>query len=122
MGRGVRWHLLSRVYCFPKTPPIAEQEQIVAKLDAAFNRLERAETATRRAQGRLEHYRAAVLQAAVTGELTREWREARRNGDEKANFETGEALLQRLLTVRRAYWEEHEVHQVRTKGREHKDN
>jgi restriction endonuclease S subunit/predicted ATPase len=103
-------------------PPIAEQERIVAKLNAAFNRLERAETATRRAQGRLEHYRAAVLQAAVTGELTREWREARRNGDKKANLETGETLLHRLLAARRTCWEENELQRLHANGKEPKDD
>lgn len=103
-------------------PPIAEQERIVAKLNAAFNRLERAETATRRAQERLEQYRVAVLQAAVTGELTREWREARRNGDKKANLETGETLLHRLLAARRTYWGETELQRLHANGKEPKDD
>ena len=84
-------------------PSTTEQSRIVAKLDAAISRLERAEVAARRAQQRLKLYRAAVLHAAVTGELTQAWREAFR-GERK----TGEITLQQLLIVRRARWEESE--------------
>lgn len=100
-------------------PPLTEQERIVAKLDAAFTRLDRAETATRRAQERLKRYRAAVLRDAVTGELTHEWREAQRK-TRKANHETSEALLQRLLAARRASWEGNELQRLRTIGKEPK--
>lgn len=102
-------------------PPIAEQERIVAKLDAAFTRLDRAETATRRAQERLKRYRAAVLQAAVTGELTQEWREAQHKKKE-VNTETGDALLKRLLTARRGHWEEVELQRLRATSKEPKNN
>ncbi len=62
---------------FPiQLPPLAEQGRIVAKLMAALSRVERAETASRRAQERIKRYRAAVLRTAVTGELTQEWRES----------------------------------------------
>ena len=60
-------------YPFP-LPPTAEQERIVVKLNAAFSQLERAEIAARRAKERLKRYIAAVLNATVTGELTRKWR------------------------------------------------
>lgn len=102
-------------------PPVREQKRIVAKLDAAFLRLERAETATRRARERLQRYRAAVLNAAVNGELTHDWREAQRK-NKKAEPETGEALLQRLLAVRRKRWEEAALQHFRTAGNEPKDD
>jgi type I restriction enzyme, S subunit len=55
-------------------PPTREQERIVTKLDALLSRVAAGEAAARRAQERLKRYRAAVLHAAVTGELTRDWR------------------------------------------------
>src|SRR5580658_4740387 len=89
-------------------PPTREQERIVAKLDAALSRLERARIAAHRAQERLKRYRAAVLHAASTGELTSEWREAERKNN-RGEVETGEALLQRLLALRRVRWEKSEI-------------
>ena len=84
-------------------PPTLEQDRIVAKLDAALSRVERAENASRRAQERLKRYRAAVLNAAATGDLTRAWREAQRE-DQKAGAETAQDLLQRIRAVRRSLW------------------
>ena len=102
-------------------PPIAEQERIVAKLTAAFSKVERAETAASRAQERLKRYRIAVLHTAVTGELTRDWREAQQR-NRKTNAETGEDLLQRLLSARRIRWEEAELHRLLIAGKEPKND
>src|SRR6266511_2275491 len=102
-------------------PPAAEQERIVIKLNAALSAVQRAETATRRAQQRLHSYRQAVLRDAVTGELTREWRENQSKSKEK-NSETGEVLLQRLLDIRRDRWEEAELRRLRATGKEPKDD
>lgn len=102
-------------------PPIAEQDRIVAKLNAAFSRTGRAETAARRAQERLTRYRAEVLHAAVTGELTCDWRKAQKTG-KKASTETGGALLHRLLAARRARWEETELKRLRQKAKTPKDD
>jgi len=84
-------------------PPTREQERIADKLDAVFSRLERAESASRRAQERLQRYRAEVLHAAVTGNLTNDWRKAQ-GKDKKTCPETGEILLQRVLKSRRKEW------------------
>lgn len=102
-------------------PPTAEQERIVAKLDAAISKLERAKTAANRAQKRLKRYRGAVLHAAVTGELTRAWREAYWK-NKGASAQTGEALLQRILTARRACWEESQLEHFQLAGKEPKDD
>src|SRR5260221_4444783 len=80
-------------------PPTHEQERIVAKLEASLSKLERAAMAAHRALERIKRYRAAVLQAAVTGELSREWRGSR------TPDETGRQLLHRLLEARRIRWE-----------------
>jgi type I restriction enzyme S subunit len=102
-------------------PPTAEQQRIVAKLDAALSGLERAEKAARRAQERLQRYRAAVLHGSVTGELTRPWRESRMK-NKKAKAQTGEALLQRLLAARRSRWEQVELQRLRAASKEPKDD
>ncbi len=107
-------YLLAREFLLP---PTNEQKQIVAKLDAAISRLERAEIAARRAQQRLKGYRAAVLHAAVTGQLTRPWRD-----DHRGEIQIGEALLQRLLTARRTRWEESELDRLRLAGKEPTDD
>jgi type I restriction enzyme S subunit len=101
-------------------PPAREQERIVSKLSAAFSGVERAETAARRAQERLQRYRTAVLDAAVTGKLTRSWRESQPKG-EKISTESGEDLLRRLLLARRALWEKSELGRLCDGGKVPKD-
>lgn len=56
-------------------PPLAEQRRIVARIDALFAEIAEGEAALARARAALETFRRALLKAAVTGELTREWRE-----------------------------------------------
>ena len=99
---------------FLKLAPTREQERIVSKLDAALPRLARAETAARRARERLQRYRASILEAAVTGELTRDWREARRK--KRIPSESANAVLQRLVTTRHSRWENAELKRLRGKG------
>jgi restriction endonuclease S subunit/predicted ATPase len=97
-------------------PPTREQGRIVAKLDAASSKLERAEIAAHRAQERLGRYRAAVMHAASTGELTRKWRESREKT--KSNeLENGEILVQRVLSLRRNNWEKIELKRIRERGK-----
>lgn len=85
-------------------PPALEQVRIVAKLSAVFSRLARGEAAADRARQRLEHHRVEVVRAAVTGELTRHWREARTTS--KRATKRAPVLLQRLLCARRTRWQE----------------
>lgn len=92
-------------------PPTREQERIVAKLDASLARLSEGEAAARRALNRLHRYSAAVLHAAVSGELTHNWRKA--NKPE----ETGARLLKRLLDERRDRWEQTELKRLHTTGK-----
>src|ERR1041385_6316559 len=95
-------------------PPYLEQQRIVDKLTATFAAIGRAEKATLRALARLENYEAAVLWAAVTGELTRDWRDTQLK---KSSAETGESLLKRLLVARRLRWEEGELQRRRAAGK-----
>jgi type I restriction enzyme S subunit len=96
-------------------PPLSEQDRIVAKLDALLSRVATGEAAARRAMDRLQGYRAAVLYAGVTGELTRDWRKSH------APEESGEQLLMRLLAERRARWEAAELKRLHARGKPSKN-
>lgn len=91
--------------------PSAEQQRIVSKIDELFSRIEEGERALGRVQRLVERYRQSVLKAAVTGELTREWREKH-----KGKLESGEALLARILKARREAWEKSELGKMKAKG------
>ena len=96
--------------------PSGEQVRIVAKLDALLSRVAAGEAAARRALERLKRYRAAVLHAAVTGELTRDWRKTHHPD------ETGAQLLKRLLQERRARWEDTELKRLRAVSKSPNDD
>jgi len=102
-------------------PPLGEQERIIAKLKAVLSAVEKAEKTSRRAQDRLNNYRAAVLKAAVTGDLTRDWRKEQLK-NKKVKHETGETLLQRLLAGRRARWEEAALERFRRARKQPKND
>ena len=86
-------------------PPLPDQRQIVAEIDKQFTRLEAGVAALRRVQANLKRYRAAVLKAACEGRLVPTEAELAKTGNRKAKFETGEALLARILTERRQNWQ-----------------
>ena len=77
-------------------PPTAEQRRIVARIDELFAEIDEGEAALERARQGLDTWRRALLKAAVTGELTRDWREANRPA------ETGADLLARIRAEREA--------------------
>ena len=74
--------------------PLLEQRRIVARIDELFAEIAEGEAALERARQGLETWRRALLKAAVTGELTRDWREANRP------TETGADLLARIRAER----------------------
>lgn len=94
--------------------PTPEQKRIVSKIDELFSRIDEGARALRQVSTLVERYRQSVLKAAVTGELTRDWREARKAGGEPV--ESGEALLTRILTARREAWEQAELAKMKAKG------
>lgn len=55
--------------------PLAEQRRIVRQVDALFAEIAEGEAALNRAREGLDTFRRALLKAAVTGELTKDWRE-----------------------------------------------
>ena len=85
-------------------PPLSEQQRIVAEIEKQFTRLEAGVAALRRIQANLKRYRAAVLKAACEGRLVPTEAELAKTGNRKGKFETGEALLARILIERRKNW------------------
>lgn len=91
-------------------PPSQEQISITKKVNALFVELDEAETALKRAREGVTQFRASLLHAACTGELTAAWREA------TPATETGADFLQRILAERRAAWERTERARLKAKG------
>lgn len=83
--------------------PLPIQQQIVDRLDAHFSRLDAAEAALRRVQANLKRYRAAVLQAACSGQLVAT--EAAVARAEGRSYEPAAVLLARVLAERRTAWQ-----------------
>lgn len=81
-------------------PPLPEQHRIVTRIEELFSRLDAGVEALRRAKAQLQRYRQSVLQAAVEGRLTAEWRAAH------PEVEPAEKLLERILAERRKRWKE----------------
>jgi type I restriction enzyme S subunit len=81
----------------------------VAELEKQFTRLEAGVAALRRVQANLKRYRAAVLKAACEGRLVPTEAALARSPRSTKNgppaYETGEALLARILTERRQNWQ-----------------
>lgn len=88
--------------------PLSEQQRIVAAIEQQFTRLDAGVAVLKSAQARLKRYRAAVLKAAVEGNLTEAWRA------EHIDTEPASVLLQRILAERRARWEA----DLRAKGKD----
>ncbi len=125
-------------------PPAAEQTRIVAKLEALLADLDAGVAELKAAQKKLVRYRQSLLKAAVEGALTAAWRAARSAplsprgrgaGGEGAaqgqhplpnpspvkgeglECETGAQLLARILTERRARWEDRQRAKFAAQGK-----
>jgi type I restriction enzyme S subunit len=92
--------------------PVNEQRRIVAKIEELFSKLDAGVAALQRAKALLKRYRQSVLKAAVTGELTRAWRETHRH-----QLEPADRLLKRILDERRRKWEEAELAKLKANGK-----
>lgn len=110
-NKGYSRHYSYLTRCKFPVAPEKEQDRIVSKIEELFSRIEEGERALQRVQKLVERYRQSVLKAAVTGELTREWRERH-----KGKLESGEVLLQRILKARREAWEKFELEKMKAKG------
>ena len=96
--------------------PRPEQARIVAKIDELFSDIEAGEKALERAALLVKRYRQSVLKAAVTGELTKDWR-AKNFTRLKKEKQTGADLLADILKKRRAAWEGAELAKLIAKGK-----
>jgi type I restriction enzyme S subunit len=74
--------------------PIAEQRRIVTQVNALFAEIAEGEAALAAARKGVDMFRRALLKAAVTGELTKDWRTSNHKS------ETGHALLRRIAKDR----------------------
>ena len=92
-------------------PPKKEQERIVAKIEELFSDLDAGVAALKRARANLKRYRAAVLKAAVEGQLTEQWRA------EHPATEPAPKLLDRILAARRKKWEADQLARFATAGK-----
>lgn len=80
--------------------PSSEQRRIVEKIETLFAELDKGEESLRQVQTLLARYRQSVLKAAVTGQLTADWRAKNAH-----RLEHGRDLLARILKARRESWE-----------------
>jgi len=114
-GKGIAQKNISqtvlKAFPFPLAP-LEQQKRIVAKIEELFSHIDAGIEALKKAKQLLKQYRQSVLKAAVTGELTKEWREAN-----KDKLEPASQLLERILKERRQKWEEQQLEQFKTKGK-----
>jgi type I restriction enzyme, S subunit len=104
------------------------------KIEELFSHIDAGVVALQKAKQLLKQYRQSVLKAAVTGELTREWREQNKDDAHgSANvaggrmpgatkLEPASELLNRILIERRAKWEEQQLEQFKAQGKVPKDD
>jgi type I restriction enzyme S subunit len=98
-------------------PPLEQQKRIVAKIEELFSHIDAGIAALKKAKQLLKQYRQSVLKAAVTGELTKQWRE-----ENKDKLEPASQLLERILQERRQKWEAQQLEQFKAKGKVPKDD
>ena len=93
-------------------PPLSEQHRIVAKIEELFSNLDAGMADLQAAGQQLERYRLSVLQAAVEGRLTADWRRTH-------DPEPADQLLDQIGEQRRAGWEErYRWNRYESKGKE----
>lgn len=68
--------------------PLPEQQRIVAKLDALFERIESNKQRLEKIPKILKRFRQSVLAAAVSGKLTEDWREKNKNSEKAKDLFT----------------------------------
>jgi type I restriction enzyme S subunit len=95
-----------------RMPGIKTQQKIVEKLEELLSDLDAGVAELKAAQRKLAQYRQSLLKAAVEGALTADWREAHGKPQE-----TGADLLQRILSERRARWEQKQLAKFAEQGK-----
>jgi len=101
-------------------PPLSEQNRIVAKLDALFGHLDVLREKLDRIPVLLKNFRQQVLTQAVTGELTKEWREYSSFKGEKHS--DAEEIIERLNKKRESLVKLKKIRKVILKQTDKNDN
>lgn len=107
LGTGTTFKQISKddLNAFPiPLAPLAEQQRIVAKVEALFEQSRTARAALDRIPPLLRKFRQSVLAAAFSGDLTSDWREQR------PDVEPAPDLLGRIRAERRRYEERDRPH------------
>jgi len=81
-----------------RVAPAKTQVVIVAEIEKQFSRLDEAVANLKRVKANLKRYKAAVLKAAVEGQLTEDWRK------QHPDVDPASKLLERILAERRKKW------------------
>jgi type I restriction enzyme S subunit len=92
-------------------PPLSEQDRIVRKLEELLPQLDAGVAELHKAHSRLKSYRQAVLKAAVSGELTKEWRETHEH-----KLEPASDLLERITKERCMKWVQAQIAKMTVAG------
>ena len=95
-----------------RMPGIRTQRRIVEKLEELLSDLDAGVAELKAAKRKLAQYRQSLLKAAVEGALTADWRAT--HGPPQ---ETGAELLQRILSERRARWEQKQLAKFAEQGK-----
>ncbi len=75
-------------------PPLPEQQQIVAKIESLFFKIDKAKELIEEAREEFENRKSAILAKAFRGELTEKWRE------ENIDIKSGEALFKDIEVLK----------------------
>lgn len=97
-------------------PPLAEQARIADALDELLSDFDAGVDTLQCVRNKLNLYRASILQAAVNGELTAEWRA------QHPNTEPASLLLKRVLAERRRRWEAKQLRRFNEQSKEPPEN
>jgi type I restriction enzyme, S subunit len=92
-------------------PPLPEQHRIVSKIEDLFTKLDEGVDELKKAKAKLRRYRQAVLQAAFTGELSKNWRESHHDQIDDAG-----QVLAMVLQERENAWVENCFQKKKTAG------
>lgn len=94
-----------------------QQTRVVEKLEEFLSDLGAGVAELKAAQIKLRQYRQSLLKAAVEGELTADWRAARKVGAGDTAPGAGAQLLERILTERRVRWEAKQLAKFAEQGK-----
>ncbi len=87
-------------------PPLAEQQRIVAQLDALMGKVQSARERLEKIPSILKRFRQAVLAAAVSGRLTADWRE------QNPRVESVDVLLDKVKQHRQTLYLDYDLKTV----------